>query len=1234
MKKIRLLLITILLTALWSGCSNDNDWKENTLPVNKEDEVLLQLNMTVPGINSPETYALTQADENELKTIDILVFKEEAGDEYFLYRTHATDIDNKGGAANKKFKALLQKSTGLEKHRIVLITNARAAIDAVESNFETSKTKAEILELITFNTDVKWNTTSSSNFTPLPMWGEAVATHTITGTTTGVTIGTIKMLRSVARIDVGIKIDNNDIPQGLGTRFTMEDVKVYNANAKSRVVPLATNITNNKATLPSLVETPQVVTPAIPYAHTPANFGFIREIYVGEADNQTQTDKSKRFCVVLGGYYTKDGDPINTTTKTWYRIDFYKKGTNPQTRLDILRNHRYKVNITSVDGPGYETEEEAFKSKPINIEAEIIAWDEADMNDITSDGQYQLTVDKTEITLYQEGNLNPQKLRIYTDHPSGWTIDYEGNTWIQVAPDNDNSGNELEVDVTADPYLNQADPRETGFWIKAGKMKQWIKVKQLNQPELTIDVTPTQIVFRKSGIPPKSVVVTTFPLTSLINFTTVQGVNPISWFTFPISGGVAGTYSFQPDPNNTGNVLTATVVVSTTDPVTGMMVSKNVTVMQLATDLLFAATVNNPYPSTAGNYTFSVDSDTPWSIASVTDPSNALSAPFDNTEKPAGTGTIYTFPLSQNDSWILRDVTFTPTADDIDFIGLPIAVQQKHPDIALAVDKTNIAFGSQETPGTQSVKVTSNAEWQYTTSGSWTDAVASASPTDGTTQGSHTYHNPATDVLVNLTPKTWTPTLGVTPPAGTNYLAEATFTTQTGSSSGEKTHRLNISRMMPAFFTQGPFSPTSVPRIGDIVRVHANTNAVWQVTPSIGNVQTDGPAIYEAKFVDITIPENTTWASGTTPENRNISINTKYGINASSLTETGGSATVTQPGYYIASAYYTPSTTPPSDQATTTTVGITGAYPQIRIRIWNKTINEAETAEKMIEASEGAEGTNTLDVPPNETWNPKELAWQYWHPGKSQWINIADSQVQKGYEVTASDATQVTAIAGGQSTVSLTGWRPDIEVRLLVDGAEHTTGIVTGGSGTNTTDLEVPENKKFEQRTIQVQGKIRGGDTDYSIKSWKQLAKPKPGVDWKGMRVDANWRRIETPSLRAHRDAEKICENEGGKLMTRNQLSTFLDARRDKSFPGWKENEPWGPPQRRPLYNDSFAYQTFYQKRIDDGPNSYSETGVHFHKSTCIDSYGTWSVVHDSFNREMFIGDLSLGAVAYYRCVY
>ncbi|MDR1882576.1 MAG: BACON domain-containing protein, partial [Prevotella sp.] len=93
---------------------------------------------------------------------------------------------------------------------------------------------------------------------------------------------------------------------------------------------------------------------------------------------------ANRPYLVIGGKYNGSPDV------TYYRLDFVT-GTYPsQTFLPVLRNHRYRFDITEVKGPGYDTPQEAFDAVPFNMTVSLSAMNESLVTSYVYNGQYAL----------------------------------------------------------------------------------------------------------------------------------------------------------------------------------------------------------------------------------------------------------------------------------------------------------------------------------------------------------------------------------------------------------------------------------------------------------------------------------------------------------------------------------------------------------------------------------------------------------------------------------------------------------------------------------------------------------------------------------------------------------------------------------------------------------------------------------------------------------------------------
>ncbi|MCD7909893.1 MAG: BACON domain-containing protein, partial [Clostridium sp.] len=355
----------------------------------------------------------------------------------------------------------------------------------------------------------------------------------ITNSLLGSSIGTIRMLRAVMTTDIRLNPDetNNNIAQGF-PHFRLKDVKLYNVPQKGYTVPNPDYVTKTPNTL--LVTKPtysdsftlRIIHHVADAAQQQDEYGMGGVIYMPEAPNLNATganiDDSQQTCLVISGYYGAG----NTTTETWYRIDFINSlSTTEDLRYDILRNHFCSLLITSVNGPGYDTEEEAFNSAPVNIESKVMVWDQYDMSDIIFDGTYYLAVTKGEYILSREaqGDTDEENKLTVETNTEGWTAAVWGNSegttavpndpvtgspWLSITPTSGNGnpndpGSIISINM---PRNGGSTPRTAYILITASsKLKYVVRVTQLAEEvvKLTLydkdmnEVAPGEVVNRE-----------------------------------------------------------------------------------------------------------------------------------------------------------------------------------------------------------------------------------------------------------------------------------------------------------------------------------------------------------------------------------------------------------------------------------------------------------------------------------------------------------------------------------------------------------------------------------------------------------------------------------------------------------------------------------------------------------------------------------------------------------------
>lgn len=495
MKRIRLhylILLTLAVSLVAGSCSRQIDLPEPP-PGGDQTEVVFALR--VPA-QAAATKALGEEDENEIKEIDVLVF--DAGGNY-LYTAFGYNFQqpNPVDPTRKTFNVKLRTGT----FDLMILANARKIIsDAYPTGIANGTTRAALETALTMTKTGGWNADpSDGNYKAIPMWGY------IKNTTVSASSAqqNAYLSRMVAKVDIGVNpdIDPDD--------FKLTSVYFYNGNTVGRLIPDGYDDAGSTwqtatpaATDPSLPGAPARELGPLPYTALQTVSGSAQQelkgmIYAFEAEKGTfpETDWAKFLenpCLVVGGEYMGGQE-------SFYRIDFVKKvGTNYEY-LHLLRNYLYNVTIQSVSGPGFPQVDDAFNSHPVNIDAEVIPWNDSEITEVVIDGPYMFGVNEGEFTLSRDAHTNSpsetdNKLIITTNYRDGWVLDKivddAGVTadWLTLSQ---NSGGAARATVSLVMSENQTAGVRTAFvHLKAGRMSYVVTVHQLRMTFNFLGRTP------------------------------------------------------------------------------------------------------------------------------------------------------------------------------------------------------------------------------------------------------------------------------------------------------------------------------------------------------------------------------------------------------------------------------------------------------------------------------------------------------------------------------------------------------------------------------------------------------------------------------------------------------------------------------------------------------------------------------------------------------------------------
>ncbi len=528
------LISGLLLALLTAGCVADRNVSDC---VAEGDEVDIEFALKVPALET-SLRQLSDEQESQVNSVKVLVFNTQDAsgqtlaeeDETFAYVAKMTTtnfIPDRDGVTH----VVCKLTASDQPMRIVCIAN----YDVPESILTVGTAKKTILEdaQMTRNFTEKWPTSGDKYH--IPMWGESDAQPVNKGTRFNSCAklaygnagqnrnneGVIHLVRALARVDVGVNFEADPSSQtAAGSEtFKIKSVRVYRYATSMYVAGTQATAFNfdgkRRNALPHTPEGVQAAKDAKPLEFTAQTVedekGYVRNIYIPEIENKTKT-KDQRICLVVGGFYK------GASKETYYRVDFIKRETKSPNdiitkQLDILRNYRYRFNITDVKGPGTDTPEEALTTEPVNINWDVLVWDEGEIDEIMYDGQYYLIVSKDKFHFGKDATSESYTIR--TNWEGGYQIvDANGKEWPKAATDLEGTdkwayftatGSQKEIDkdmtstvnvlengtdkVRSIPGLDQMNNKEEQqLFVKAGRIWWPLQITQSNKIELDIKI--------------------------------------------------------------------------------------------------------------------------------------------------------------------------------------------------------------------------------------------------------------------------------------------------------------------------------------------------------------------------------------------------------------------------------------------------------------------------------------------------------------------------------------------------------------------------------------------------------------------------------------------------------------------------------------------------------------------------------------------------------------------------
>ena len=389
---IKYSVVLMLLLSLLFGCTlQELSKQEDESRLMPDGTVLVPIDLTLPDPVEIITRSAANTEEKHIVNAWVLVFSNSSP--YRLIDRKEASVD----PYDRGITAALNRQTS--NVRVVVLANLSAsAISTINGYTVSSGTsgtpRATFYELTEQLASLYSNAGSSvdSRSGILPMTSNEVLTTISTSPRNNINA---TLTRNYARIDV-------DATSAAG--FTISSARLLNgAKSGYRVAP---------ATLPVNYGGTEE------YAWLNAQSGgkIVSPIYLYPNNGGTVQSPNPTYLIVKG---TKSG-----YSEGYYKIEIRYGSTS----YDINQNTLYKVNISSVDGPGYATEAEAIANHSHNISYSSTPIDNSTNETIMDRGVF-LAVSNSEFILHGSGtrnNLNVVNISHNAPHSTSATITVSG----------------------------------------------------------------------------------------------------------------------------------------------------------------------------------------------------------------------------------------------------------------------------------------------------------------------------------------------------------------------------------------------------------------------------------------------------------------------------------------------------------------------------------------------------------------------------------------------------------------------------------------------------------------------------------------------------------------------------------------------------------------------------------------------------------------------------------------
>ncbi|MCD7933336.1 MAG: fimbrial protein [Tannerellaceae bacterium] len=449
MKKIYLLLSLLLIVL--ASCKKDDNL---AVPAITGDEVEVEF-------NSPIAYDSRAGEsvEQRIPELDLVVF-DKNGKYQYTRQAYSSDYTT--------FRSILIIDSNLT---IYFFANSRSLL----KKYEEENVLAEDALLSQLETKLLLDnpTIQQSGTITLPMWGK------LTGVTLSDSqvnnLGEVKLLRSVASAEVIFSVPEST--------FKFTEIYVYNPVTTALMVPHSSTYDSDMKVPDPYCLDNFVTGYRYDYSAFVKDQSVIEAVYMFENDADEAKNRKRTRLVVGGEYQGK---------LTYYPLDFKVRNSSDQdVIMDIMRNHKYILEVTAVNSEGWDDPDEAAEAAAVNLEYKVIDWTESTDGTIIIDGPDFVSIESRTVKLYADAGSSKSltfstsvaigKIEMDFTNESGTPV--VNSEQVVVGTENSHYKAELifegqsitHLRITAPAEYNAAHASEK-LTIKAGRIKLIVSI--------------------------------------------------------------------------------------------------------------------------------------------------------------------------------------------------------------------------------------------------------------------------------------------------------------------------------------------------------------------------------------------------------------------------------------------------------------------------------------------------------------------------------------------------------------------------------------------------------------------------------------------------------------------------------------------------------------------------------------------------------------------------------------